>query len=188
MPKQRVLKFLDPDGIKTVEELQAELAPLARLYRRVVIQDEIPAGMGVEEQLGVYRNWHMLTFRAEWEENEIPVACTCQSCFNNGVCGDTLLYAAVFEPRVRVPDDYITKSVHERKGRKSARGTAGKNRMRILADRFQGQEHEGKSAATSPRPARQARRRPDRSRRGQRGRRRRRQGRQGTTNPITCSV
>ena len=134
MPKQRVLKCLDPDGTQTVDQLRAKLAPLARLYSRVVLQDILPADVGLEEALGVYRNWHMLTYRADWEENEIPVACTCKTCFNNGICGDVLLYAAVFEPRVRVPADYIAKSVPERKARKSARGTAGKKRLRILAE------------------------------------------------------
>ena len=134
MPKQRVLKHLDPDGTQTVEQLRTKLAPLARLYIRVVLQDNIPAGTTLEEALGVYRNFHLLTYRADWEENEVPVACSCKTSFNHCICGDSLLYAAVFEPRVRVPADYIAMSVPERKARKSARGTAGRKRLRILAE------------------------------------------------------
>jgi hypothetical protein len=62
MPRQHVLKALDPNGTATAEELRAKIVPLARIYHAVVLKDQLPADKGVEEALGIYRNFHMLMY------------------------------------------------------------------------------------------------------------------------------
>ncbi len=103
----------------TAEELCAKIVPLARIYHAVVLKDQLPADKGVEddseEALGIYRNLHMLMYTPDWSENDIPVACSCKTCHGHCICTHTLLYGAVFEPRVRVPPEYIAKTVAERK-------------------------------------------------------------------------
>ncbi len=122
MPRQHVLKALDPNGTATAEELRAKIVPLARIYHAVVLKDQLPADKGVEEALGIYRNFHMLVYTPDWSENDIPVACSCKTCHGHCICTRTLLYGAVFEPRVRVPPEYI------------AKGTAGRKRLKLLAE------------------------------------------------------
>jgi hypothetical protein len=43
MPRQYVLKALDPNGTATAEELHAKIVPLARIYHAVVLKDQLPA-------------------------------------------------------------------------------------------------------------------------------------------------
>ncbi len=69
-----------------------------------------------------------------WEEIDIPVAFTCKICVNHGVCDDMLLFAALFKPGVRVPSEYIGGTVPLWKSCESVRGTAGRNRLRILKE------------------------------------------------------
>jgi hypothetical protein len=73
-------------------------------------------------------------YTPDWSENDIPVACSCKTCHGHCICTHTLLYGAVFEPRVRVPPEYIAKTVAERKRCKSAKGTAGRKRLKLLAE------------------------------------------------------
>jgi hypothetical protein len=134
MPRQYGLKALDPIGTATAEELLAKIVPLANIYHAVVLKDLLPADMGVEEALGIYRNFHMLLYTQEWSENDIPVACSCKTCHCHCICTQLLPYSAVFEPRIRVPPEYIAKTVAERKCCKSAKSAAGRKRLKFLTE------------------------------------------------------
>jgi hypothetical protein len=100
---------------------------------RISCQRTLP-DKGVEEALGIYHNFHILMYTPDWSENDIPVACSCKSCHSHCICTHILLYCAVFEPRVRVPPEYIAKTVAERKRCKSAKGTAGRKRLKLLVE------------------------------------------------------
>jgi hypothetical protein len=73
-------------------------------------------------------------YTPDWLENDIPVACSCKTCHGHCIYTHFLLYCAVFEPRVRVPPEYIAKTVAERQRCKSAKGTACRKRLKLLAE------------------------------------------------------
>jgi hypothetical protein len=135
LPRQHLLKKLDPAGVLNVPQLREKLRPLVSEYERVVLKDVVPPGMDICQALKIYGYFHLIRYMQEWTENEIPVACSCKVCLTNCVCRCTLLFAAIFRPEVRVPDEYIAATVPERKQCKSIRGTAGKKRLRIMEER-----------------------------------------------------
>jgi hypothetical protein len=59
MPTQRLLKKLDPDGTRTVEEVEAELSPRRAQYEELVINNRpdlvLPPEPGVKEAMTIKR-------------------------------------------------------------------------------------------------------------------------------------
>ena len=51
------------------------------------------------------------------------------------MCQDTLLFASLFDPAVRVPDFWITATVSVRKLHRAIRGPAGHKRRRLIEQR-----------------------------------------------------
>ena len=51
------------------------------------------------------------------------------------MCEDTILFASLFEPEVRVPDTWVTATVSRRKELKALGGTAGRKRRRLIEER-----------------------------------------------------
>ena len=134
VPRQNLLKKLDPDGTRSVAEMREQLRPMANAYERLVLHDIRAPGLDIREALKIYRNFHLIRYMPAWVENDIPLACTCKICVNHCVCDDTLLFAALFKPEVRVPSDYVAATVNLRKRCKSLKGAVGRKRMRILEE------------------------------------------------------
>jgi hypothetical protein len=111
---QHLLKKLDPDGTRTVEEVEAELAPLREQYRTLVINNQpdllVPLEPGLKEDMTIYKNFHRLRRAMDWV---IHVQCTCPDCYKNCVCVHTMLFASLFNDSedLRVPYEYITATV-----------------------------------------------------------------------------
>ena len=134
VPRQNLLKKLDPDGTRSVAEMREQLRPMANAYERLVLHDIRAPGLDIREALKIYSNFHLIRYMPAWVENDIPLACTCKICVNHCVCDDTLLFAALFKPEVRVPSDYVAATVNLRKRCKSLKGAVGRKRMRILEE------------------------------------------------------
>jgi hypothetical protein len=62
IPRQHVLKALDPDGTSTAQELQERILQLAKLCKQDVLKDSLAADKaGASRRYwGVYHNFHML--------------------------------------------------------------------------------------------------------------------------------
>jgi hypothetical protein len=78
MPRQHLLKRINPSGSLNVPELLEIFRPLALQYENhLIIKDVIPPGMGINEALKINGSLHQLCHMPERQEIEIPVACTC---------------------------------------------------------------------------------------------------------------
>jgi len=133
MPRQALLKELDPTGDLSVPQLRDLLEPLVQEYQDLIVRDRIQQSMDIKSAMKIYKRFYLLSRAATW--GMVPVSCTCPACFENCVCCHTLLFAAVFKQEIRVPADWIAATVSQRKQCKSIKGTAGRKRMRILEER-----------------------------------------------------
>ncbi len=133
MPRQALLKRLDPTGELSVPTLCTQLQPLVRQYERLVIQDRVDADTNPREALKVYNYFHQLNRAPDW--GEIPLSCTCRVCFGNCVCKHTLLFVSLFKPELRVPNSWIAATPFLRKKCKSIKRTAGRRRLRLIEER-----------------------------------------------------
>ncbi len=78
MPMQRLLEKLDPDGTRTVKQVEAELSPLHTQYKELVIDNRpdlvlFPVPV-VKRAMPIYKNLHRLRRALEWA---IQVQCMC---------------------------------------------------------------------------------------------------------------
>jgi hypothetical protein len=64
----------------------------------------------------------------------VPVSCSCKTCFVHCVCGDSLLFVSLFDPRVIVLERYVAATVSERKQCKKISSLAGRRKMRVLEE------------------------------------------------------
>jgi hypothetical protein len=90
VPRQALLKKLDPTGEFSVPTVRTQLQPLVRQYERLVIQDRVDADTNLRDALNIYNYFHRLNRAPEWRE--IPLSCTCRVCFGNCVCKHSLLF------------------------------------------------------------------------------------------------
>ena len=65
----------------------------------------------------------------------IPFSCSCKVCFPNCVCEDTILFASLFNPKVRIPAEMVTATVSKRQVHKPIGGTAGRKKRRLTEER-----------------------------------------------------
>ena len=112
MPRQWFLMKLDPRGDLSVPELRALLEPHVHAYRNLVLQDIVDPGMNVKKAMNIYKKFHFLSCMPTW--GAVPFSCSCAVCFPNGVCEDTILFTALFDPEVRVPEKWVTVTVSRR--------------------------------------------------------------------------
>jgi hypothetical protein len=103
MPRQHVLRRLDPDGDKPVDDVRRQLYDLADKYMSMVMHGVIPPDAEVHSVLDVYENFHMLTRAASWKP--VPVSCTCEHSSKFCICAHTVLFGMVFDSTLRVPTD-----------------------------------------------------------------------------------
>jgi hypothetical protein len=134
MPRQWWLRKLDPDGLLTVPELRQKLEPHVRMYKAVVLRiGHEPPDLDVKQALRIYQKFHLISQQSTW--GRIPISCSCKVCFPNCVCEDTIMFAALFNPKVRVPADQVTATVSKRQVQKPIGGAAGYKRRRLIAER-----------------------------------------------------
>ena len=162
MPRQHLLKTIDPDGTKSVGEVIARLDPLARQYEQYVINDDYEQVLDLNDSLTVYESFHHLQYVASW--GKVPYACSCEGSHADAVCEHAALVTSIFDPEVEVPKAYEASEPGLRKKCHKLKGTAGPKRMRIMADIAKGKkktesklghmsmEGSGPSSAQGPKP------------------------------------
>ena len=134
MPRQWFLEKLDPDGSLTVPELRMILEPHVRDYKAVVLRHgQEPPGLTVKKALGIYKKFNFMSRQPDW--GTIPFSCSCKVCFPNCVCDDTIQFASLFDPKVRVPAELVTATVSKRQVHKPIGGTAGRKKRRLIEER-----------------------------------------------------
>jgi hypothetical protein len=90
LPRQHLLKKLDPAGEKTVEEVNGALLSLVHEYLAMVVHDEATPDLGVEHALDVYES-HLLDRATTW--GKVPVQCTCVHSCRDCICEHGTLFA-----------------------------------------------------------------------------------------------
>ncbi len=133
IPRQALLKKLDPLGTFSVPGVRCKIAPYVIQYQTLVFQDRPAADMDIERVLQIYKYFPHLTRQPTW--GDVPIGCTCKVCFSNCVCSCYLLFASVFNLEIRVPADYNAATVSGCKKCRSIKGTAGRRRMCIIEER-----------------------------------------------------
>ena len=133
MPRQWLLKKLDPAGTLSVPALRMILEPHVHEYADVVLRARGPPGLTVKTALNIYKKFHFMSWQPDW--GDIPFSCSCKVCFANCVCEDTILFASLFNPKVRVPENWVTATLSSRKVQKPIGGTAGRERRRLIEER-----------------------------------------------------
>ena len=83
--------------------------------------------------LRIYKKFHLLSRQSDW--GKVPVSCSCKICFANCVCAETIMFVALFNPKVRVPADQVTVTVSKRQVHKPIGGTAGRKKRRLIEER-----------------------------------------------------
>jgi hypothetical protein len=122
-------------GYKHIAYFDGNRPILDELHQKwvsMVIDDERPDDMTVVEALELYKSFHWVRRAPDW--GAVPLSCTCPTCYANALCSDTLLVASMFDPSIRVPDDWIGATQALRKQCKSMRGTAGRKRACIAQE------------------------------------------------------
>jgi hypothetical protein len=132
IPSQGLLRKLDPKEDMDNTELGPILDELHQKWVRMVIDDERPDDMTVVEALELYKSFHWVRRAPDW--GAVPLSCTCPTGYAHALCSETLLVASMFDPSIRVPDDWIGATPALRKQCKSMRGTAGRKRARIAQE------------------------------------------------------
>jgi hypothetical protein len=74
VPRQALLKRLDPTGELSVPTVRTQLQPLVRQYERLVIQDRVDDDTDLRDALKIYNYFHQLNRTPEW--GEIALSCT----------------------------------------------------------------------------------------------------------------
>jgi hypothetical protein len=134
MPRQALLRKLDPEGDLSVPRLKTLLEPYQREYHDLIVRDRVPGDMDVKAALNIYKNFHILCRQPSW--GDVPLSCDCEVCFGNCVCAHTLLFTSLFTPEVCVPSAWVAATISQRKKSRSLKGTAGRKRFRILEERM----------------------------------------------------
>ena len=133
VPRQWFLAKLDPRGDLSVPDLRALLEPHVLAYRNLVLNNIVDPDMHVKKALSIYKKFHLLSRMPTW--GQVPFSCTCAVCFPNCICEDTILFTALFDPEVRVPDKWVTATISRRREQKPIGGTAGRKRRRLIEER-----------------------------------------------------
>jgi hypothetical protein len=93
-------------------------------YGALVLLDHVDLGMPVKKALAIYRKWLIMNRQPTW--GKVPFTCSCKVCLLNCICRDTILFAFLFDPDVRVPADWVTATVSTRAQNKAIGGSAGR--------------------------------------------------------------
>jgi hypothetical protein len=88
--------------------------------------------LNVIEALEKYKSFHWVRSALNW--GAVPLSCTCTTCYANALCSETLLVSGIFDPDIRILDDWIGATPALLKQCKSLRGTAGRKRASIAQE------------------------------------------------------
>ena len=130
MPRQWLLKKLDPDNKLSVDALRATLEDDMIEYKALIVEDWLDPHYDVKDVMRIYRKFNLITPAPKW--GQIPLACTCKVCYANAVCQCTILLASLFNPEIRVPDHYIAATPSLRKLCRGIKGAAGTKRRKLI--------------------------------------------------------
>ena len=129
MPRQSLLKRLDPDHSRPVADIRRDLHRFANQYHNVVLLDKINPAYTITDVLDIYERFHVLTRATNW--SPVPMKCSCEGCNKNCLCGHSLLVGSVFDSSIKVPAEYISSIPSERKRTRMLKGTEGPRRQRL---------------------------------------------------------
>ena len=129
MPRQPILKRLDPNNTRSVHDVREDLRIFACKYMSVVMNNKKKASHTIDGVMEIYEMFHLLSRAAKW--SPVPMNCTCCCCNKNCLCGHLLLFGSIFDKTLKVPPEYITSVPSERKKTRMLKGTAGPKRARI---------------------------------------------------------
>ena len=101
-------------------------------YHEQVVMGKRKQGVEVHQALDLYESFHHLTYESTW--GKLPWPCTCPTSHAHCACKHAGLLAALSDPTVKVPSDFVAAEPADRKKCKRMKGTAGPKRMRILAE------------------------------------------------------
>ena len=132
IPRQHVLKRIDPCNSKPIEDVRRELRSLKNEYVNIVVNGNHSAEMGVSEALDLYETFHHLERKDSW--GAVPWSCSCVNSHKHCVCKHGGLITSVFNPAVKVPKDYVAAEPGLRKKTRALKGAAGPRRARLLAE------------------------------------------------------
>jgi hypothetical protein len=96
MPRQALLKRLDPTGELLVPTISTQPEPLVRQYERLVIQDRVDDGTHLKDVLKIYNYFHQLNRAPEW--GEIALCCPCRVCFGYCICKEVTFLKGSAQP------------------------------------------------------------------------------------------
>ena len=130
MPRQWLLKKLDPDNKLSVSDLRAALEDDMLEYKALIVNDWLDPHYDVKDVMHIYRKFNLITPALKW--GRTPLACTCKVCYPNCMCQCTLLLASLFDPEIRVPAHYIAATPSLRKACRGIKGTAGYKRRKLI--------------------------------------------------------
>ncbi len=122
MPRQHVLKRIDPTISKSVDEVRRELKDLKKQYVEVVIIGKQPKDLGVSDALDLYETFHHLENKKDWVMLPIPLSCSCATNHKDCCCKHAGLVTSVFDPKIKVPTTYIAAEPSLRKLCKKSKG------------------------------------------------------------------
>ncbi len=97
IPRQHVLKRIDPYNSKPIEDVRRELRSLKADYVNIVVNGNHPEEMGVSEALDLYETFHHLERKDSW--GAVPWSCTCVN--SHCVCKHAGLITSVFNPAMK---------------------------------------------------------------------------------------
>ena len=103
MPRQRLLKQVDPDNVLAVSEVRDLIAPQLETYTRLLLPaDQSYRSMSLDNLLDVNGSFLHIDARGkEW--SAVAIACSCRTCYKYTVCGDSILLGMCFDKKLKVP-------------------------------------------------------------------------------------
>jgi hypothetical protein len=133
MPLQHLLKTLDLVYYsKLVQEVQAELRALKESYVEMVLDNRYPDDMSVTESLNMYESFNHMERKATWGAVLWPCLCTSSHADYASMHG--ALLTAVFDPKIKVPKEFLASEPGLLKKCHRLKGTAGPQHKPLLAE------------------------------------------------------
>jgi hypothetical protein len=141
IPRQYVLKTLDPDHTKPLDAIRTILVSM-KDDCMALLDNEHDAGLNIEQVLDIHETFHHMTRDNSW--GKVPWPCSCPSSNRDCVCKHGTLFTSIFDSNVHVPKGYIAAEPSLRKKTQELRGAAGPKRARLLTERRKETEQESK--------------------------------------------
>ncbi len=97
-------------------------------------------GVQFHKALALYESFHHVSYESEWGKLRLPWPCSCPTSHAHCARKHVGLSAALSDPEMKVPADFVAVEPADRKKCKRMKGTSGPKRMRILAELSQGKK------------------------------------------------